>query len=202
MIDRIVIATQNPAKRNRYQRLLAPYVKGIVSLADLGLIDKPQEKGETAEENATIKAKFYCAQSQLPVLSEDEALYVDFLPPDQQPSVHVRRIEGRDEASDEALLEHWEKIIEPVPADSRTGHWHIAYALALPNGTVSVVSLNHSIVFFSPSSKVRLPGWPMSSLEGPVGFNKPHSELTPEEHDLNNKQADQEIIDKIKELFQ
>lgn len=202
MIPRILIATQNPAKRKRYQRLLTPYAREVFSLVDFTITDKPQEKGETAEANATIKAKFYSNLSQLPVLSEDEALYVDFLPPGKQPGVHVRRIEGREEASDEKLLQYWEEVISNVPENNRTGHWHIAYALAKPNRGLSVVSLDHPIVFFSPSSKVRLPGWPMSSLEGPTSFNKPHSELTTEEHDLNNKQADQEIIDKLKELFQ
>ena len=67
-------------------------VKQIVGLDEFEMKEKPGEAGETAEENAEIKAKFYIRRTGLPVLSEDESLFVDFLSADKQPGVHVRRI--------------------------------------------------------------------------------------------------------------
>jgi len=200
-LEKIVIATRNPAKKERFRELFVGIIKDVFSLDDFNITEKPQECGMTAEENAEIKAKFYSQKLNLPVLSEDEALYVDFLPPEKQPGVFVRRIEGKDEVNDETLLHHWERIIAKVPTDKRTGRWHVAYSLAFPNSSIKTVTLDHEILFFSPTSKVILPGWPMSSLEGPVQFRKPHSELTDFERKEYNRITNQVILENLKELL-
>jgi len=200
-IEKMVVASGNPAKVERYGKMLSLYVNKVIGIKDMGITEKPEESGNTAEENAEIKGRFYANKTGLLVFSEDEALYVDFLPEDKQPGVHVRRIDGQDEVDDEKLLVYWEKMIARVPETSRTGRWHIAYCVATPDGEVKTIGLDHPIVFFSPSSKVRIPGWPMSSLEGPVAFNKPHSELTQEERKLNDGKADKAIKEKLKDLM-
>ena len=200
-IKKIVIATRNPAKKERYGRIFSQVVEEVLGLQDIDIQDKPTESGETAEENAEIKAKFYAERTGLPVFSEDEALYVDFLPSDEQPGVHVRRIDGKDEVDDNQLLAHWEEVILKVPEEKRTGRWHIAYTLATPEGKVRTVALDKPIIFFSPSSKTRLPGWPMSSLEGPTKFGKPHSELTEKEMEQLNHEVERLVLEKFKELL-
>ena len=135
------------------------------------------------------------------VFSEDEALYVDFLSEEKQPGPHVRRINGIDEADDDQLLAYWEDIISEVPTDERTGRWHIAYCLALPTGQTATSGVDHPILFFSPPSETRIPGWPMSSIEGSVRFGKPNSEYTEEERTLSKEIAEEEILLKVKELI-
>ena len=149
-VERLVIATRNPGKVSYYSDILDRFAPSVVGLDDLGVKGKPEETGETAEENAEIKARFYLEKTRLPVFCEDEALEVDFLPKDQQPGVHVRRINGKDETSDDKLLLYWETIVAKVPKDKRTGRWHIAYCLALPSGKIKTVSRDHEILFFSP----------------------------------------------------
>lgn len=195
----LVIATRNPAKVIRYKDILSPYAGEVIGLPGM-LVGKPAERGETAEENAEIKATYYARQTGCAVFSEDEALYVDFLPLKAQPGVHVRRINGNDEASDEQLLAHWESVIAQVPAEARTGKWHIAYCLTWPDGLVKTFGLDFPITFFSPSSARKIPGWPMSSLEGPLGFNKPHSELTQAERNQLNHIIDQALARAIEEI--
>ncbi len=200
-IERLVIATRNPSKVEYYRDILTQFASAVVGLNDLNVEGKPDEIGETAEQNAEIKAGFYSQKTRLPVFCEDESLQVDFLPQDEQPGVHVRRINGVDEVNDDKLLAHWEKIVAQVPEDKRTGRWHIAYCLAMPDGKAKTVSRDHEVLFFSPSSKVRLPGWPMSSLEGSTRFRKPSSEQTPEEKTLSKKLLAEEILIKFKELL-
>ena len=200
-IESIVVASKNPAKVERYGKLLSLYISQVVGLSDLGITDQPEENGETAEQNAEIKGKHYAQRTGMLVFSEDEALYVDFLPENQQPGVHVRRINGKDEVDDETLLSYWEQVVSAVPEEERAGKWHIAYCIAHPDGTIHTVSLDHPIMFFSPPSNVRIPGWPMSSLQGPSAFGKPHSELTQEERELADKRADEAIVKKLQELF-
>lgn len=200
-IEKMVVASRNPAKVERFRKLLAGMVEGVVGLDELGIKEKPKETGETAEENAEIKARFYVSKVGLPVFSEDESLFVDFLPADKQPGVHVRRVNKRDEVNDDELLAYWEALVAAAPRNNRKGRWHIAYCLATPFGETHTVSLDHPIMFFSPSSKVRLRGWPMSSLQGSVTFGKPDGELTEEERRQKDERADGEIVRILKNLF-
>ena len=199
--SKLVVATKNPAKTDYYRSILDEIADEVLSLNDFGSIEKPNESGSTAEENAEIKARYYAMKTGLPVFSEDEALEVDFLPESEQPGTHVRRINGHDEVDDDQLLKHWEEIISKVPEGKRTGRWHIAYSISLPDGQTHTVALDHSLVFFSPSSKIRVPGWPMSSLEGPVLFNKPHSELTEEERNTTKIKTAEELHNILRKLI-
>ncbi len=189
-MKKIVIATHNSAKKNRYKKLLAKFVKNVLDLDDLNIFDKAIENGNSAEENAEIKAKFYAEKSGLPVISEDEALYVDFLPEDKQPGVNVRRINGKEEVNDEQLFTYWEKMISKVPKEKRTGKWHFACCFTTPDSKAKIITFDRFVMFFYPPSKIRIPGWPMSSLQGPIVFKKPHSELTEKE----KQKLDQDLV--------
>lgn len=193
----LVLATHNPAKKKRYSRLFSGIASEIVSLDDLGIKERPMESGDTAEENARIKASFYYKKTGLPVFAEDEALYVDFLPEQKQPGVNVRRIDGIDEATDEQILKYWEDIVLKVSPNNRTGYWHVAYVLIDARGNIKTVSIDYPILFFSPSSKIKIQGWPMSSLGGPSVFNKPHSALTEEERADYERRSNKLIIDSL-----
>lgn len=179
-IEKIVIATRNPGKIERYSKLLIKVAGKVLSLRDFNFTDKPEEIGKTAEENAKIKALFYAGKTGLPVLAEDESLFVDFLPKNKQPGAEVRRINGK-ELTDDELLAHWDALIAPVPKKERTGRWHTAFCFATPEGKFNLTAIDDERLFFSPPSKVRITGWPMSSLQGPAEFGRPHSELTKEE---------------------
>ena len=200
MIEKLVIATRNPAKIEYYQQLFCGIVKNIISLNDIDVDGKPQEIGDTAEENAIIKAKYYSTKTSLPVFCEDESLFVDFLPSSKQPGTHVRRINGHNDATDEELFFYWENIIKDIPSKKRTGCWHIAYCLSV-NGQFKTVALDHPVLFYYPASKIRIPGWPMSSLEGPVELGKPHSEGTAIEKNEALIHGTSIILEKLKELF-
>jgi len=199
-IKKIVIATRNPGKVQRYKKMLEKVVDEVLSLDDFDFKEKPEESGQTAEENATIKAIFYAKKTNLPVFAEDESLFVDFLPEDKQPGVFIRRVNGK-EVSDDELLAYWDSIIAKAPKEKRTGKWHMAYCLVAPDGKTSLVAMDYLRIFFSPPSKIRIPGWPMSSINGPAEFGKPHSELTKEELEIMHQETQEVLIKKLKEFF-
>lgn len=189
---KIIIATRNSAKVEHYRQIFDGLVNTVLGLEDLGIEGKPEEVGDTAESNALIKAEYYSKRTNLPVFSEDECLYVNFLPADRQPGTNVRRVNGRDLTDDE-LITHWENIVKKVPEEKRIGHWHFAYCLANKNDT-KIVTRDFPVRFYYPSSKIRIPGWPLSSLQGSRG--KPHSEYTEEEKHLS-VQRDFEVVSSI-----
>ena len=58
---RLLIATTNPAKLAEYRLILRDIgiELELVSLADVGISETPEETGATFTENALIKARFY-----------------------------------------------------------------------------------------------------------------------------------------------
>lgn len=197
-IESLVVATRNPAKVEYYKKVFSHLVVSVLGLNDLGIAGKPDEIGDTAENNAEIKAMFYSRQTNLPVFSEDECLYADFLPRANQPGTHVRRVNGRDEVSDAELLAYWENIIKDVPPENRTGYWHFAYCL-VNQGKLKIVTQNFPVKFYYPISSVRIPGWPLSSLQGSMG--KPHSDCSPTEKQQAIDRDSKLIKDVLLKLF-
>lgn len=201
MLDNLLIASNNPAKIKRYRGLFKNSAKKILTLKDLKITEKPEEAGQTAEENAILKVNFYREKSNLPTFSEDESLLVDFLPENEQPGVHIRRINKKVEATDKEVLDYWSNKLSTVPEQSRTGRWHFALGLGIPGGEIKLVSLDWPTKFYFPPSKIIIPGWPMSSLQGSLKFDKPHSERTPEENAEANKERDKIILRSFGQLF-
>jgi XTP/dITP diphosphohydrolase len=198
--ERIVVATHNPAKIQRFKEALLKVTDNILTLADLGVTEKADESGATADENAEIKAAFYANLTGKPVFSQDAALYVDFLPLDKQPGVYVRRVNGK-ELSDDELIAYWEEILAKVPEEKRTGKWHAVYCLATPQGKISTFSIDQPRRFFYPASKIRIPGWPLSSLAGHPMFDRPMSELTKEETSRVHQEMDDALMAKLPEFL-
>lgn len=180
-IGELVIATGNPSKFGRYQSILVENfdVKGT-SLKDEEL-EKIDEPFDTAEANARHKALNYYRQCGKPVLSVDEALYVDFLPSDQQPGVHVRRIGGGEEVSDDELLARVLELVKKAPADKRTGRWHFGICIVRGENDIYETASDAERRFITTPSDRRLPRYPLSSIMVQDEFGKPGSELTPEE---------------------
>jgi XTP/dITP diphosphohydrolase len=71
----LLIASQNPGKVSEFQQLLAPYGVTIVSALDFDL-EEPLETGETLEENALLKARYYMEKTGLPSLADDSGLRI------------------------------------------------------------------------------------------------------------------------------
>lgn len=199
-IERLVIATGNPGKLGRYQKTFEGLVRNLEGLKESDLAEKPVEIGQTAEENAKIKALFYANRLGVLVFSEDESLFVDFLPHDKQPGVHVRRINGKDDATDSELLKYWAELVSQVPENKRTGRWHVAYCLATPHGVYRTASHDRPVKFYYPPSIIGIPGWPLSSIQGSPGFGKPSSEYSEIERRISQNETNELIKVTLRKL--
>lgn len=194
-IGELVIATGNPAKFERYAKGLKEYFDAKLSSLRDEHLEKVDEPFDTAEANARHKAQEYFKQCGKPVLAVDEALYLDFLPPDQQPGVAVRRIGGGEEVSDDELLARVLDLVKKAPADKRVGRWH--FAICVVNREGSPIGVQHDLttVFITEPSPVKAPGYPLSRIHIPEGFDRPKSELSASEH----RRLDAELMAKVAE---
>lgn len=78
MARRFVFATGNKGKLREAREILGPEYE-IVSPADLGIFEEPEENGSTFAENSLIKARFIYEKTGLDCFADDSGLCVDAL---------------------------------------------------------------------------------------------------------------------------
>lgn len=133
MQKRLLIATTNPGKLREYKGLLADLGLQAVSLKEIGISADVEESGNSYQENAELKAKFYAKEAGLPALSDDGGLEIDAL--DGKPGIHSRRWVGG-EGKDEDIIKKMMQIAKDLPESNRKAAFKVAISLALPNGQV------------------------------------------------------------------
>jgi len=130
---RLLIATTNPAKLAEYRLLLRDLELDLVSLADAGITDVPEESGATFEENALIKARFYFERAHTATLADDGGLEIDAL--GGEPGVRSHRwLNSGGDDSDQALVNEVMRRMKGVPAWRRSARLRAATALIYDNG--------------------------------------------------------------------
>lgn len=124
MTKTIVLASNNAGKIKEFNALLD----------DVGIDVKPQSKFNVEEaeenglsfiENAILKARNACAQTNLPALADDSGLEVDYL--GGAPGIYSARYageHGNNEANNALLLEK----LDGVPVLERTARFHCVLA--------------------------------------------------------------------------
>lgn len=115
-IKKLLYATGNAAKLSAMQARLKPLGIELTGLQDVKR-DNPKmakkldnmeiaEDGRTPLENARKKAYAYYQVLQIPLFSCDSGLYIENIPEEEQPGVHVRTIHGKT-LNDEEMLAHY-----------------------------------------------------------------------------------------------
>jgi inosine/xanthosine triphosphate pyrophosphatase family protein len=93
---RLIYGTGNPAKGKHMQSLLSSLDVEIVGIQELSVaLPDIDESGNDSLKNAIIKAKTCYSAMRQPVFSADSGLYFEEVPPEPQPGVHIRRVQGK-----------------------------------------------------------------------------------------------------------
>ena len=130
---RLLIATTNPAKLAEYRLLLRDLELDLVSLADAGITDVPEESGATFEENALIKARFYFERAHTATLADDGGLEIDAL--GGEPGVRSHRwLNSGGDDSDQALVNEVMRRMKDVSEGRRSARLRAATALIYDDG--------------------------------------------------------------------
>jgi XTP/dITP diphosphohydrolase len=137
----LVFGTGNRAKVAQVQGALEPLGIRVLSIKELGIeLDVPED-GATAQENARAKAQAYALASGGTVFSMDNALYLNGLPDDEQPGLHVRRIPGGPERpSDQQMLDYYAELVGRH-GGRMEGYWEFAIAIATPDGRLAETTI-------------------------------------------------------------
>ncbi len=131
-MKQILVASTNPAKLAEYRLLLREFALEVVSLAEAGLRETPEETGATFADNALLKARFYFERAATAVIADDGGLEIDAL--GGEPGVRSHRWLGGGENSDAALVTEVIRRMEGVQDARRTARIRAAAALIWREG--------------------------------------------------------------------
>ena len=186
---KFLLATTNEGKIREYRHLLGKAGVDFVTLADVGITEKPEETGETCEENAILKAKFYFEKSGgMPTLADDAGLEIDAL--GGEPGARTRRWPGH-EATDEELVQYTLERMKGIPLEKRTAKFTAVLAV-MPNvkEVCTFKGVLEGRIVQEPHYPI-IPGYPFRSLFYEFQTGKILAELPLEE--LPNGHREQAI---------
>ena len=183
-MNKLLIATTNPAKF----REISEYVKDLnlelVSLKDFPSIGPVLETGKTFEENAKLKAEGYAAQTGLPTVADDGGLEIDAL--DGQPGVSSHRwIDPTKESTDEELIAYTLRRMKSVPPTNRTARFKVVVAFCFDGTCETATGVAEGRVAEEAASTWER-GFPYRALIFTEKFGKLYKDLSPTEHDQIN----------------
>ena len=123
---RLLYGTKNHAKLVEGIRELSPLGIEIIGLPDCA--PDVSESGNTPLENAREKALAYYNAFECAVFAQDSGLYIENLPDELQPGVHVRRPRGR--YLDDAEMVEYYSALAGHNGDLRA-RWHDGICLVV-----------------------------------------------------------------------
>jgi len=107
---RLLVATTNRDKVREIRSLLAGAPVELLTLRDLPPVVEPEETGETFQDNARLKARYYATHSGILTVAEDSGLVVDAL--DGDPGVRSARFLRPDASYPERFAAIFERLAQ------------------------------------------------------------------------------------------
>lgn len=175
MTGTLLIGTHNPARISMIRQILAGGPIRAVTLAEAGITQEVEEDGATTAENAQKKALFYQSLAGLPALAMDGGLHIDRLPPEKQPGVLVKRVNGQAMAEAE-MLAYYQGVLRDLGGES-PATWTGSQALALSAGEVIVDTYTFTVRFTAQRRGAVVPGRALDSLMIDPTSGRYYSEL-------------------------
>ncbi len=197
-MKKVLFATSNVSKVNRFKDKLLKRGIETLSLKDLGINLNVNEDGKDAIENALIKARAVLNSNEInmPVFAMDDSLYLENVPEDIQPGLYVRRVGGKN-LSDAEMIEYYANLAKTYGEDGKlTGRW--VYGMALINGEkVFTYTWNKENFYIvdKPHEKVK-EGYPLYSISVNKKLGKYFPDLTKED-ELLIEEDETDVIDFI-----
>ena len=194
---KILYGTTNKAKL----QVMKNVVEALdIELIGLGEVDSELpsiiENGKTPLENAEIKARAYYEAFHMPVFSCDSGLYFDELQDDEQPGLHVRRINGK-ELTDDEMIQYYGTLAEQHEGKITGRYRNAIYFILDENHHYSSMDMSIATEPFAlvtkPHSK-RVEGFPLDSLSIDIATGKYY-------YDLDIKEVSTSMEDGFRDFF-
>ena len=196
---KILYGTTNKAKIQVMKNAVESLDIELIGLGDMDSeLPSIIESGKTPLENAEIKAKAYYEAFHIPVFSCDSGLYFDELQEDEQPGLHVRRVNGK-ELTDEEMIEYYGSLAEQHNGKITGRYRNAIYFILDENNHYSSMDMSIAtepfILVQKPHSKQRVEGFPLDSLSIDIATGKYY-------YDLDVKEVSTSVEDGLRKFFE
>ena len=196
---KILYGTTNKAKIQVMKNAVASLDIELIGLGDIeGELPNIIENGKTPLENAEIKARAYYEAFHMPVFSCDSGLYFDELQENEQPGLHVRRVNGK-ELTDDEMIEYYGSLAMQYGGKITGRYRNAIYFILDENHHYFSMDMSIAtepfILVPKPHSKQRVEGFPLDSLSVDIITGKYY-------YDLDVKEVSTPVEDGLRMFFE
>ena len=196
-MKQIIFATSNESKAKRFSKGLKELGIEVLSLKDIDIKLDVEEDGNTAIENALIKARECYRKTKMPSMGMDDTLYIEGVPKDLQPGLFVRRVNGKS-LTDEEMIEHYTNLVKEYGKDGRINcKWIYGLAVINEKGEEATYTWSKDDFYMvsTKSDKIN-PGYPLNSISKYKRLDKYFTDVTDEDMKLLEVNED-DVVDFI-----
>ena len=198
----LLFATGNENKYNLMKRRLTCLKDiNVIMPKNIGVKINVEEDGKTAEENAIKKALAYYEKTKMAAIAEDSGLYVEKFDEEMQPGLFVRRVNGREDLTDEEIINHYIKLLNEVGGES-LARYKTGIALVDEKGKVYSITIEEEPFLFTSkrNNKETMQGGMLDCISYDIVNKKYFNELTPIEKEGRYKRLDAETVKLINNI--
>ena len=184
-MKQIIFATSNESKAKRFSKGLKELGIEVLSLKNIDIKLDVEEDGNTAIENALIKARECYRKTKMPSMGMDDTLYIEGVPKDLQPGLFVRRVNGKS-LTDEEMIEHYTNLVKEYGKDGRINcKWIYGLAVINEKGEEATYTWSKDDFYMvsTKSNKIN-PGYPLNSISKYKRLDKYFTDVTDEDMKL------------------
>lgn len=190
---KVVFATGNQSKVERFRDGLLEKGIELLSLKDIDLDLDVLENGSTAIENALIKARACFEKTHMPSIGMDDTLYMEGVLEDLQPGLFVRRVGGKS-LTDEEMIEHYSNFVKKYGVDGRINcKWIYGMAVINEDGEEATYTWEKDNFYMVSERYLDMnPGYPLNSISKYKKIDKYFTEV--DEEDLREVQVNEDHV--------
>ena len=190
---KVVFATGNQSKVERFRDGLLEKGIELLSLKDIDLDLDVLENGSTAIENALIKASACFEKTHMPSIGMDDTLYMEGVLEDLQPGLFVRRVGGKS-LTDEEMIEHYSNLVKKYGVDGKINcKWIYGMAVINEDGEEATYTWEKDNFYMVSERSLDMnPGYPLNSISKYKKIDKYFTEV--DEENLREVQVNEDHV--------
>ncbi len=201
---KLLFATGNQYKYELMKQRLRDF-KGIEVVMPklMGIKIDVDENGQTPTENALLKAKAYYDATGIATIAEDSGLWIQKFSEDEQPGLFVKRVGGREDLSDEEILQYYLKKLSTYGGESMA-RYKTGVAVVNERGKEFTRLIEEEPFILTSKRNMRgeLQGGVLNCISFDPLSQKYFNELTEEDKKRRYMPVDRETQKLIAEIFQ
>lgn len=195
-MKKIIFATHNSGKIIEMREMLSGLDFEIVSAADVGIFEEPEENGKTFEENARLKARFVANKTKEWSVADDSGVMIDAL--GGEPGVLTARWAGEGAGAD-TMVKYTLERMKDVSEGMRQATFHSVVAIVSPQGEEWIFDGEVAGEFVTiPRGTPRLK-LPYDVLFQPLGHDRTFAQMSDEEKNTLSHRG--QAFGKLKEFL-